>query len=177
MTGQSVAELDPQTAKMWLEAGDTLALDVREANEHARENIAPARLSPLSSFDPATLDLGAAKRILVICATGMRSGRAAAQLAAARGIPVANLKGGIAAWKAAGLPVRRNATAPLPIMRQVQIAAGALILIGAGLGLIVHPAFYALCAFVGAGLLVAGATGWCGMATMLSYLPYNRRAA
>lgn len=177
MPEQSAAELDPKTAKVWLDAGDTLALDVREANEYARENIAATRLAPLSSFDAATLDLGTAKRILVVCATGMRSGRAAAQIAAARGIPVANLKGGIAAWKSAGLPVRRNASSPLPIMRQVQIAAGALILIGAGLGLLVHPAFYLLCAFVGAGLFVAGATGWCGMATMLSYLPYNRRTA
>jgi len=29
-------------------------------------------------------------------------------------------------------------------------------------------------AAVGAGLVFAGATGFCGMATLLGYLPYNR---
>ncbi len=172
-----LTELEPQTAKAWLDAGDTIALDVREPGEHARENIAAARLTPLSSFNPAALDLGGAKRVVVVCASGMRSARAASQLAAARGISVANLKGGINAWKAAGLPVRTNDAAPLPIPRQVQIAAGGLVLIGAALGYVVDPGFYVLCAVVGAGLFVAGATGWCGMATMLSYLPYNRRAS
>ena len=177
MTVTPVAELDPKTAKAWIDSGDTVMLDVRDPGEHAREHIEAARLAPLSSFDPATVDLGSAKRVLVVCASGMRSARAATQLAAARGLPVANLKGGLNAWKAAGLPVRANAAAPLPIMRQVQMTAGTLILIGAILGTFVHPAFYALCAFVGAGLLFAGVTGWCGMATMLSFLPYNRRTA
>jgi hypothetical protein len=59
-------------------------------------------------------------------------------------------------------------------MRQVQIAAGSLVLIGAALGTFVHPGFYGLSAFVGAGLVFAGVTGWCGMASALGLLPYNR---
>jgi hypothetical protein len=51
-----------------------------------------------------------------------------------------------------------------------------LILLGVILGALVHPAFYALAGFVGASLLFAGVTGWCGMATCLAKLPYNRNA-
>lgn len=54
------------------------------------------------------------------------------------------------------------------------MAAGGLILMGAVLGTVVHPGFYGLCAFVGAGLFLAGATGFCGMARLLAVMPWNR---
>jgi rhodanese-related sulfurtransferase len=62
------------------------------------------------------------------------------------------------------------------MMRQVQIAAGSLVLIGVGLGAAVHPGYYALSGFVGAGLVFAGATGTCGMARLLALAPWNRMA-
>jgi hypothetical protein len=65
-------------------------------------------------------------------------------------------------------------TAPLPIMRQVQIAAGSLVLLGVVLAVLVSPWFMALSAFVGAGLIVAGVTGFCGMANLLLHMPWNR---
>jgi hypothetical protein len=61
-------------------------------------------------------------------------------------------------------------------MRQVQIAAGSLILVGVVLGWLAHPGFYALSGFVGAGLLQAGVTGWCGMALLLKAMPWNQIA-
>ena len=64
--------------------------------------------------------------------------------------------------------------APLPIMRQVQIAAGSLVLLGIVLAVLVSPWFMALSAFVGAGLIVAGITGFCGMANLLLHMPWNR---
>jgi hypothetical protein len=51
------------------------------------------------------------------------------------------------------------------------------VLLGVALGLWVSPAFFGLSAFVGAGLVFAGVSGWCGMAKMLAYMPWNRRAA
>lgn len=169
-------EIDAATVKTWLDRGECVLIDVREAGEHARENIAGAKLVPLSSFDPAQLPATGGKRLVVHCLSGGRSARAHAKLAEA-GIEAVNLTGGIEAWKAAGLPVRENKSAPLPIMRQVQIVAGTLIVAGAVLGVYAHPGFHALSAFVGAGLVFAGASGWCGMANLLSLLPYNRRAA
>jgi hypothetical protein len=49
-----------------------------------------------------------------------------------------------------------------------------VVLAGVGLGTLVHPGFYALSAFAGAGLIVAGTTGFCGMALILARAPWNR---
>jgi hypothetical protein len=62
-------------------------------------------------------------------------------------------------------------------MRQVQIAAGVMVVMGVLLGVVVAPAFYGWAAFVGAGLMFAGLTGTCGMAKVLAWMPWNRRAA
>ncbi len=86
------------------------------------------------------------------------------------------LEGGLDAWKAHGLPIQADRFQPIELMRQVQMTAGGLILIGAALGLLVHPAFWGLAAFVGAGLFFAGATGFCGMARLLALMPWNRKA-
>ncbi|MBL0811046.1 DUF2892 domain-containing protein, partial [Klebsiella michiganensis] len=64
---------------------------------------------------------------------------------------------------------------PLPLMRQVQIVAGALILLGVALGYAFSSGFFLLSAFVGAGLTFAGITGFCGMARLLALMPWNRR--
>jgi rhodanese-related sulfurtransferase len=166
----TIKEVDAKTLKAWLDSGACELVDVREPGEHARENIPGARLVPLGTLDPRDF---AGRRVVLHCASGARSARGATALAGG-GIDVAHLSGGIAAWRRAGLPVAEDRTAPLPIMRQVQIVAGTLILAGAALGTFVHPAFFALCAAVGAGLLFAGVSGFCGMATLLARLPYNR---
>jgi rhodanese-related sulfurtransferase len=105
----------------------------------------------------------------------MRTDANAAQLAANSPCQAYLLEGGLDAWREAGLPIMADSTAPLEIMRQVQIAAGLLVLTGVGLSLTVSQAWIGLSAFVGAGLTFAGATGWCGMAKLLAHMPWNRR--
>ena len=166
-------EVDAATLKSWMDRGDAVLVDVREENEFARESIPGATLVPLSKFDPAKVPAVNGKKLVVHCLSGKRSANAQAQLAKA-GIPAINFSGGIMGWKAAGYPIRENKSAPLPMMRQVQIAAGSLVLTGAVLGTFAHPGFYALSAAVGAGLIFAGVTGWCGMTSVLGLLPYNR---
>ena len=87
------------------------------------------------------------------------------------------LEGGLNAWKSAGLPTQIDRSKPIELQRQVQIAAGSLVLIGVALALTVSPAFIALSAFVGAGLTFAGISGWCGMAKLLGVMPWNKAAA
>jgi rhodanese-related sulfurtransferase len=87
------------------------------------------------------------------------------------------MEGGIEAWRRAGLAVEVDRRQPLDLMRQVQLAAGGLVLLGVALGFLAGPGFFALAAFVGAGLMLAGATGWCGMARLLRHMPWNRRMA
>lgn len=173
-------QVDPRTLKRWLDAGRAVLIDVREPDEYAREHIPGARLVPLSRFDPAELPREPGRAVVLQCRSGNRS-REAAELAAARGgapgEEVYDLKGGILGWERAGLPVERRPGAPLPIMRQVQIAAGSLVLLGLLLAWLASPWFALLSALVGAGLVFAGVTGTCGMASLLGRLPYNRRAA
>jgi len=49
-------------------------------------------------------------------------------------------------------------------------------LLGVLLGVTVSPWFLLIPGFMGGGLLFAGASGTCAMATLLGKLPYNRRA-
>ncbi|MFM9848846.1 MAG: DUF2892 domain-containing protein [Hyphomicrobiaceae bacterium] len=60
------------------------------------------------------------------------------------------------------------------IRRQVMIATGSLVVLGVLLGQLVASEFYAVPAFVGAGLIFAGISGWCGMAKLLALMPWNR---
>jgi hypothetical protein len=86
------------------------------------------------------------------------------------------LEGGLDGWKKAGLPVVTDATQPLELQRQVQIGAGFIIVLGVILGSTVAPAWYALSGFVGAGLIMAGVTGFCGLARILMKMPWNKKA-
>jgi rhodanese-related sulfurtransferase len=115
LTGSGIPDIDAATAKRWLDAGDAVMIDVREPAEVAREAVPLARLAPLSSFDPATLALGDARRVIMLCAVGIRSVKAGVRLAAlGDGREIVNLKGGLAAWKGAGLPVRGGDATPAP---------------------------------------------------------------
>jgi rhodanese-related sulfurtransferase len=167
-------EIDAPALKAALDKGEVLLVDVREPGESARERIPGAVLMPLSSFDPAQVPRAEGKRLVLHCASGIRSGQAAQKLLASGGAEVTHLKGGIGAWKQAGYPIATNANAPLPIMRQVQIVAGGLALTGVVLGFAVHPGFFALSGAIGAGLMLSGITGTCMMANLLMKLPYNR---
>ena len=172
----TIATLSPAEARDLIGRGARL-IDIRDADEYAREHIPGAELMPL-----ATLTNGSALRanpeetIVFHCQAGSRTQNNASRLAQAAAPAQAKLlAGGIQAWKAAGLPVKEDKSQPLPLMRQVQIAAGALILLGVALGYAFSSVFFLLSAFVGAGLTFAGITGFCGMARLLALMPWNRR--
>ena len=72
----------------------------------------------------------------------------------------------------------QNATKKaMSLERQVRIAAGFLVLVGAILAIAVHPYFAGLSAFIGAGLMFSGITDTCGMAMMLARMPWNQVTA
>jgi rhodanese-related sulfurtransferase len=166
--------IDAPRAKRLIDEG-ALLIDIREADEHARERVPGALSQPLSRL--AALDAGNARAVIFHCRSGARTAANSQRLAAAAGCEAYILEGGIDAWKKAGLPVAADRSQPIEIMRQVQITAGSLVVLGIVLGLLVAPAFLALSAFVGAGLVFAGVSGWCGMAKLLGVMPWNRRAA
>jgi rhodanese-related sulfurtransferase len=104
MTG--ITQATPAAVRDGLASGEILLVDVREPNEYAFERIPGALLFPLSTFDPKAIPSGG-RKLVVQCAAGARSMRAAQALVAAGHTQVANLDGGINAWKAQGLPLIR----------------------------------------------------------------------
>ncbi len=168
--------ISPSRAAELMRKGAVL-IDIREADEYARERIPGARHHALSRIDNDTPVRQGDDVLVFHCHSGARThGNAARLVAAAPACETYVLEGGIEAWKKAGLPVQLDRSQPINLMRQVQIAAGSLILLGTALGFALTPAFYSLSAFVGAGLLFAGVSGFCGMARILALMPWNRRA-
>jgi rhodanese-related sulfurtransferase len=148
---QESAEVSPDTLRGWLDHNQAILIDVREPDEHAREHIRGSRLLPLSRFDPAAVPGADGKHLVVHCKSGRRAAEAAARLNAAGRREVRNLKGGIDAWKSAGLPIEANAKLPISIMRQVQVVVGTAVLVGSVLSATVSPWFLVLTGFFGAG--------------------------
>lgn len=153
--------------------GRPLLVDVRSPAEHAAIHVPGVLLMPLDQLDPGALptDQGV---IHLLCQGGGRATRAAERLDAA-GIPCCVVSGGTRAWAEAGLPVNRG-RGVIALERQVRIVAGGLVLLGVVLGATMHPWCFGLSGFVGAGLVFAGITDWCGMGLLLARAPWNSRA-
>jgi rhodanese-related sulfurtransferase len=167
-------KLSPQQVRERIGDGRAVLVDIREPDEFARSHVRGAQSQPLSTWEKAHLSLDPDAEVIFTCRSGMRTAGACDRLAARVSGDAFLLDGGLDAWAKAGLPVETNADAPMEIMRQVQIAAGSLVLIGVLLGFLVGPLWFGLSAFVGAGLTFAGLSGFCGMARLLMLAPWNR---
>ena len=170
----SLPKLSPAEAKRLMDEGAVL-VDIRDRDEHARERVPGARNHPLSQLDSASFSETAV--VIFHCRSGMRTQTNVALLAKAVQGQAYIVEGGIDAWRKAGLPVDLDRGQPIEMARQVQIAAGSIIVLGGVLGFFVNPLFYALSVFAGAGLIFAGVSGLCTLARLLSYAPWNRQAA
>lgn len=166
--------IDAKTAHDWMGQGRAVLIDVRETDEYIKEHVPGAHLVPLSGFNAEDFPKEHDKIAVFHCRSGGRTEAAAPQILQTGFAEVYQLAGGLQGWREAGLPVNENAGAPISIMRQVQIAAGSLVLLGIVLAVLVNPWFMALSAFVGAGLAQAGITGTCAMAGLLKHMPWNR---
>lgn len=155
--------------------GEDLILDVRSPEEYLAAHVPGSVLHPLSELDPEVVGMLSTgkRRCVVLCESGARAKEAAAQLTHAGIQNVVLLEGGISEWIKAGQPVR--GTGRFTIERQIRIAAGALVLTGVILSFIFAPAWIGLSAFVGAGLVFAGVTNFCGMGLLLGRMPWNQR--
>ena len=100
-----VEMVDPHTAQRWFERGEAVLVDVREPHEFAMEHIAGAASLPLSTFDPARLPAISDKRLLLMCASGVRCGIASQVMLRAGHSGIYRMAGGLMGWKASGGPV------------------------------------------------------------------------
>jgi len=170
----SLKPLSPQAARQQLDRGAVL-VDIRSDDEHAREHIAQALHVPAERLHDGSAAFQDAKRVIFYCRSGARTQAQAQALSACRSGDAYMLEGGLDAWKKAGLPVVIDASRPIELQRQVQIVAGSLVVLGTVLGATASAWFLALSGFVGAGLVFAGVSGFCGLARVLMAMPWNRR--
>ena len=148
-------------------------IDVRTPAEFGSVHAKGAVNHPMESFKAEQVEYARDQEIHVICQAGGRSMKISQILETAGFTNIVNVEGGTSAWESAGLPVQKGKKV-MSLERQVRIAAGSLVVIGAVVGQFVHPGGFGLSAFVGAGLVFAGITDTCGMGMMLARMPWNR---
>ncbi len=96
--------IDVREAHELLERGNALALDVREPAEWRAGRIPDAVHIPLGELPRRAHELPRDRRIVAVCRSGNRSGLATSALRRA-GYEADNLRGGLKAWRASGLPL------------------------------------------------------------------------
>ena len=100
-------ELTAQELDAMLRTGDAVVVDVREVDEFAAGHIPGAINMPLSTFQPSKLPVTGAKKLVLTCLGGKRSGMALDKCGVAQAAVDTHLAGGFGAWESAGLPVER----------------------------------------------------------------------
>ena len=165
--------ITPHAARQLVDAG-ALLVDIRPADAHARECIAQARHLSIEQLAQGALRSEGQRAVVFHCHSGNRTRTNASLLGDSVACDAYELEGGLSAWKRAGLPVLADRRRPLELQRQIQIAAGSMVLAGTLLGVIASPWFHLIPGFFGAGLVFAGLTGFCGLARVLMKAPWNR---
>lgn len=175
-----IASISPSHLADRRRRGEKLTLiDVRTPAEYGEMHVDFARNVPLDRLDARDIAAMACEGpVYFVCKSGTRSQKACEHMHAAGIDQVVSVEGGTAACEAAGLPVIRGRKV-MSLERQVRIAAGTLVAIGAALAAFGPNATWkavgaGLAGFVGCGLVFAGLTDTCGMAMLIARMPWNQ---
>ena len=167
--------ISPSELRLMLDTGDTELIDVRNTEEFAARHIKEARSIPLSILDLNQI-CDKTKKIVLQCESGSRSKLAAKKLQAlSKDLKIYSLDGGIRNWVEKNYAIVEGIAVnnKLPLNRQVQITAGIIIVLGIVLTKLMSRLFIIIPLFIGCGLIFAGISGWCGMASLLALMPWN----
>lgn len=101
--------VSPFNATLMMNKEDAAVVDVRDADDYAQGHILNARNLPFKEIETRIAELQRFKNkpLIVVCDKGVRAAGAAAlfkKLGFAHAVP---LEGGLAAWRAAGLPTSK----------------------------------------------------------------------
>ncbi|MES9850631.1 MAG: rhodanese-like domain-containing protein [Candidatus Thiodiazotropha sp. L084R] len=158
----------------------TELLDVRTGVEYRSGHIPGAKLLTLDEFSDEILieQLGDPKQrdhaaTYITCQSGFRAQQAVEKLYEYGYKNLVLVEGGTEGWEKAGMPMKRCGEV-ISLERQVQIAIGSLLLLKVFFGFTLHELFFLAGALIGAGLIMAGVTRWCGLARLIALLPWNR---
>ncbi|MBP2335864.1 rhodanese-related sulfurtransferase [Saccharothrix coeruleofusca] len=171
----SPTTIDTPALRHLLESGTAPRLvDVRTPGEFEAAHIPGSYNVPLDLLREHREELRRHldDQVVLVCRSGQRA-TAAEQALADAGLPnVRVLRGGIAAWRLAGAPVRIGAPR-WELERQVRLVAGSVVL-SAILASMLFPPLKWVAAAIGAGLTFAAVSNTCAMGLLLAKLPYNR---
>ena len=177
MTMTECKTISPQQLAEQCREGSLKLIDVRTPLEFQEVHAEPAQNIPLDKLRPESVmqshNGSQDEPLYLICKGGTRGAKAQQKFLDCGFTNVVNVEGGTEAWTSAGLPVVRGKKA-ISLERQVRIVAGLIVLLGALLGIFVHPYFAGIAAFVGAGLMFAGITDSCAMGMLLAKMPWNQ---
>lgn len=174
MSTSSIPSIAPHSAFQECRNEKNVILDVRTDVEFSEKHLARSKHIPLDRLPQSLTQLDPAKHYFLLCLSGTRASKAANILSENGFDQLSIVEGGIDACERSGLALERSGKKVLPLMRQVQLTIGLLALSGSLLALFVNPLFAILPAFLGAGLTLAGSTGWCGLALLLAKMPWNQ---
>ena len=151
---------------------DVMFIDVRTPAEFSSMSIKRVQNIPLDTLHHHIEALKKYKQVYVHCQSGNRSKKACEVLMFHGFTNLVNVQDGIQGWVDAGFPVLKK-KGVLPLMQQVLLTAGLLILLFTSIGFLAEPFFHWFAFAVGLGLSYSGLSGNCMMAKILARMPWN----
>ncbi|MBW9269822.1 MAG: rhodanese-like domain-containing protein [Candidatus Thiodiazotropha sp. (ex. Lucinisca nassula)] len=155
-------------------------LDVRTPVEYRGGHIPGAKLLSLEEISNESLvrEVGQPNEtgqspIYLTCKGGFRAEQAVGKLLDSGYQNLVLVEGGTDGWEESGLPLKRCGGV-ISLERQVQIVIGSILLLKVVFGFTFHEMFFLAGGLIGAGLIMAGITRWCGMAKLVAMMPWNR---
>ncbi|MET0064846.1 MAG: rhodanese-like domain-containing protein [Candidatus Thiodiazotropha sp.] len=182
MSAKKIPSLSAQEYLQRVGQGESMLLiDVRSYPEYLEGHIPTAKHLSLERLTGESLrdkleqlQADSETPIVFTCHSGFRAQKAYQRMSDAGYRNLVLLDGGTGAWQKAGLPLTRRSSV-ISLERQIQIAIGGLLLLKVLFGFTVHELFFLAGAVIGAGLIIAGVTRWCGLARLIAAMPWNRQ--
>lgn len=163
--------LQPEEAHALIDRGEAIFVDIRSEDEYRAEKIAGAECLAIADIDKLKQT---DKAIIFHCLSGMRTNQQAQDLASLLEKEAFVLAGGLHGWQNAGLPTEKVKGAVMPLQQQVMLTIGLLLLAATVATFTVSHWFALAILAIGGGLIMAGLTGFCGLARLLMLMPWNR---
>ena len=169
--------ISPTDLQALIDKGEQIeVIDVRTPAEFRELHLDIAQNIPLDKLNPDAVVRGRKGRqsepFYIICRSGSRGMKACKEFIDRGHKHVINVEGGTLAASKSGLPMVDGKKA-VSLDRQVRIAAGLIVFLGVILSWKIHHGFLLVPGLIGLGLTFSGVTDTCGMATLLSKMPWN----
>ncbi|UTA48974.1 rhodanese-like domain-containing protein [Simiduia sp. 21SJ11W-1] len=160
-------------SEQYAAAGNLAVVDVRTPAEFNSVFLPGSTNVPVSDIHPqAVHDVAETGPVYLMCRTQKRAEMACEKLAGQVKCELVVIEGGIENVDPKLL--RQGARKTIALDRQMRITAGLMVLVGVAGGFFIHPVWFGLSGFVGAGLMFSGITDACPMLMVLARMPWNK---